>query len=58
MSTILDTIAEYAKERVASAKKLHSLEEVKRLALATNCNTNFPFEKALSARDDYETCMV
>lgn len=49
MSTILDTIAEFAKERIASAKKLHSLEEIKRSALATNCNTNFPFEKALSA---------
>lgn len=51
MSTILDTIAEYAKERVANAKKLHSLEEVKCSALATNCNTGFPFEKALSTEN-------
>ncbi|MCH5256626.1 MAG: indole-3-glycerol phosphate synthase TrpC [Lachnospiraceae bacterium] len=49
MSTILDTIAEYARERVANAKKSRSLEEIKQLALSTDCNTNFPFEKALAA---------
>lgn len=48
MSTILDTIAEYAKERVANAKTKLSLEEIKRLALSANCNTDFPFEKALA----------
>lgn len=49
MSTILDTIAEYTKERVLQAKKLLPLDEIKRLALAENCNTGFPFEKALAA---------
>lgn len=49
MSTILDTIAEYARERVSNAKKSRSLEEIKQLALSTDCNTNFPFEKALAA---------
>ena len=49
MSTILDTIAEYARERVAIAKKSHSLEEIKQAALSADCNTDFPFEKALSA---------
>lgn len=49
MSTILDTIAEYARERVANTKKSRSLEEIKQLALSTDCNTNFPFEKALAA---------
>ena len=49
MATILDTIAEYAKERVAKAKKAHSLEEIRRMALSQNCNTGFPFEKALAA---------
>ena len=49
MSTILDTIAEYARERVSNAKKARSLEEIKQLALSTDCNTNFPFEKALAA---------
>ena len=49
MSTILDTIAEYARERVAIAKQTHSLEEIKHLALSADCNTDFPFEKALAA---------
>lgn len=50
MSTILDTIAEYAKVRTADAKAVRSLEEIKHLALSTDCNTGFPFEKALSAK--------
>ncbi|MCH5248792.1 MAG: indole-3-glycerol phosphate synthase TrpC [Lachnospiraceae bacterium] len=49
MSTILNTIADYAKERVANAKKSHPLEAIKQLALSADCNTNFPFEKALAA---------
>lgn len=50
MSTILDTIAEYAKVRTADAKAVRSLEEIEHLALSTDCNTGFPFEKALSAK--------
>lgn len=49
MSTILDTIAEYTRERVVKAKTTLPLEEIKQLALSNNCNTNFPFEKALSS---------
>lgn len=49
MSTILDTIADYARKRVAQAKEKLPPEDVKRLALSTACNTDFPFEKALSA---------
>lgn len=49
MATILDTIAEYARERVLQAKKALPLDEIKHLALAENCNTVFPFEKALAA---------
>ena len=49
MSTILDTIAEYARERVAIAKKSYSLEKIKQSALSLDCNTDFPFEKALAA---------
>lgn len=48
MANILDTIAEYARERVRIAKEVLSLEEIKRQAFAENCNTGFPFEKALS----------
>ncbi|MDE5866095.1 MAG: indole-3-glycerol phosphate synthase TrpC [Lachnospiraceae bacterium] len=48
MANILDTIAEYARERVLQAKKSLPLDEIKRLALAENCNIGFPFEKALA----------
>lgn len=51
MTTILDTIAEYARERVKEAKKKLSPEEIKKQALAMNCNTGFPFEKALQGED-------
>ncbi len=49
MATILDTIAEYARQRVAQAKEILSLEEIKKQALSMNCDIGFPFEKALSA---------
>ena len=48
MSTILDTIADHARERVAKAKEKLSLEDVRQLALAAECNVDFPFEKALA----------
>lgn len=50
MATILHTIAEYAKERAAKAKETFSLEEVKKHAFSMDCNTGFPFEKALSSK--------
>ena len=48
MADILNTIAEYAKERVAKTKEIKPLEAVKKEALAMDCNTGFPFEKALA----------
>lgn len=48
MSDILHTIAEATRIRVANAKKVHSLEEVKEKALAMDVNTGFPFERALA----------
>lgn len=48
MATILDTIADYARERVANDKKIVSLEEMKKMALGMPINDEFPFEKALS----------
>lgn len=51
MTTILDTIASYAKERVEEAKKTLSLEEIRQQALSMNCSTDFPFEKALQGDD-------
>lgn len=51
MVTILNTIAEYAKERVADAKLTLPLEELKAKASAMNCDTGFPFEKALAKED-------
>lgn len=49
MSDILHTIADATRIRVAEAKKLHSLEEIKAKALSMDANTGFPFEKALAA---------
>ncbi len=51
MATILDTIADYAKERVAAAKQTLPLAELKAQALSMDCNTGFPFEKALREGD-------
>ncbi len=50
MATILDTIAEYTKERVKKEKEVRSLTKIKSEALSMNCNTGFPFEKALSSQ--------
>lgn len=48
METILDAIAAYAKQRVEKAKETLPLNELKQIALAENCKTGFPFEKALA----------
>ena len=45
---ILDTIAAYAGERVEYAKKSKPLVQIKAEALAMDCRTGFPFEKALT----------
>lgn len=47
MATILDTIAEATKERVALAKSNISLSDMRKMAEETNPATGFPFEKAL-----------
>ena len=44
--TILDQLADYARERVAAAKAIRPLEDVKAAALALP-KGDFPFEKAL-----------
>lgn len=51
MENILQTIADYAKERVASAKQVTPLAAQKANALAKISNTGFPFEKALRQDD-------
>ena len=48
--TILDQLADYARERVAAAKKKLSADEVKRLALQLP-KGSFEFEKALKKED-------
>ena len=48
---ILETIAEATRKRVAEAEKNKSLEEIKADALSMCCDTDFPFEKALSGND-------
>ncbi len=49
--TIVGTIADYARERVAAAKNQISMEELRQQAEALNAQTGFPFEKALSGED-------
>ena len=51
MDTILDTIAAYAKQRVGAAKETLPLEKLKQQALSMECNTGFPFEKALRSQE-------
>lgn len=51
MDTILNTIADYAKIRVQQSKQLVSYDDIKSMALSMNCDTGFPFERAL-AEDD------
>ena len=51
MKNILETISAHARQRVTEAEKTVSREEMKALALSRNCQTDFPFEKALSGRD-------
>ena len=51
MATILDTIAEYARERVAAAKAQIPLEEIKNQALSMDSHIGFPFENALREGD-------
>ena len=51
MADILNTIAEYAKERAADAKRSLPLNELKAKISVMNCDTGFPFEKALQKED-------
>ncbi len=47
--TILDELAGYAAYRVEEASKKIPFEEMRRQAEELDCNTGFPFEKALAA---------
>lgn len=51
MSDILSSIADYTKIRIAETKKKISQFEMESRALAIKCNTGFPFEQALTAKD-------
>lgn len=51
MPNILETIADYARERVANAKQKVSLEEMKSKARSMNIDDSFPFEKSLKKGD-------
>lgn len=44
---ILDEIAAKTRERVALNASAHPVEELKQRAYSMECNTGFPFEKAL-----------
>ena len=56
MATILDTIAEYAKQRVEEDKKQISLDEMKAMALALPNDNPFAFEKGLSMEGIHFIC--
>lgn len=58
MKMILDEIAGKAKERVREAKMRISLPEIRTRALAADCNTGFPFEKALSGKEISFICEI
>ena len=47
MTNILEDIAEHTRKRVEKAKRIVSPQEMKQRAERMNCNTGFPFEKAL-----------
>lgn len=47
---ILDEIAAKTRERVALNASAHPVEELKQRAYSMECNTGFPFEKALKKR--------
>ena len=51
MPNILETIADYARERVANEKQKVSLEEMKSKARSMNIDDSFPFEKSLKSGD-------
>lgn len=51
MATILDTIAEYTRMRVAEAMWVTPLDKMREMAYAMDANTGFPFEKALAEGD-------
>ncbi len=54
--TIIDTIADYARERVAAAKERESLEQIKARALAMTAKKTFPVEQALRGGDIQFIC--
>lgn len=51
MATILDTIAAATRQRVAAAKLLVPLEELKQKALCCSITQDFAFERALATED-------
>ena len=55
---ILEEIAEKTRERVERARKVKSLEEIKREAEALPSDTGFPFEKALAGEGVSFICEV
>lgn len=51
MTNILNTIADHAKIRVEQKKRSIPLDEIRKKAASMFCDTDFPFEKALSGED-------
>ncbi|MCQ2085248.1 MAG: indole-3-glycerol phosphate synthase TrpC [archaeon] len=55
-ANILEILADAAKERTERNKALKSLETIREEAFAMNCDTGFPFEKALKQKDIQFIC--
>ncbi len=55
---ILEEIAMKTRERIRAAKEQLSLAEIRAKALAMDCNTGFPFEKALAEKGISFICEV
>ncbi|WP_330364912.1 indole-3-glycerol phosphate synthase TrpC [Anaerovorax odorimutans] len=55
---MLEMIAKRTIERVNELKNQKSLQEIKKEAESLNCNTNFPFEKALKGNEISFICEI
>ena len=58
MENILDRIVKSTRTRITEAQRIHPLLELKQKAEAMNCNTGFPFYKALQGKEMSFICEV
>ena len=58
MDNVLDMIVKSTRTRITEAQRLHPLMELKQKAESMDCNTGFPFYKALKGKDMAFICEV